>query len=341
MELGTLLYHRRTGWSVPAFPALDSERTLVLCFAGPALCRHPEPLLALIDAYPRSCVLGCSTAGELSGQVLRDDSLCAVVLRLSRGALRQIELRPRPGAAGEAGEVIGRALQGPDLRAVLLLGDGEREDSDALGQGLGAALPGVPLLGVLAADGQSDRGWVFTRGARRRTGERDGEGALPGQRGLLGAVGLYGAGLRVGLGALGPEQGLLPPEPEDGSARPPDPAALSLVGDALPEGSLTVALGCARRRARQGACAEREIEALWRARGAAPLIGCYGQAVLGGAPPAAQEGALLLLGLGEERGDGVEDDDPDEYERTRPIQLPRGAAPSLSGAAPLEKDGPC
>ena len=49
------------------FPALDSERTLVIVFAAPEFLAHPNPIRELVGAYPKSHVVGCSSAGEIFG----------------------------------------------------------------------------------------------------------------------------------------------------------------------------------------------------------------------------------------------------------------------------------
>jgi hypothetical protein len=67
---------------------LDSEQTLVLVFGAPALADRPGPLTELARAFPRSKVLGCSTAGEILGTKVLDDSMVVAVARFEATRLR-------------------------------------------------------------------------------------------------------------------------------------------------------------------------------------------------------------------------------------------------------------
>lgn len=198
MHLETFAFDARTGWSVPSLPQLDSARTLVLAFASPRLFSSPEPLAALRAAYPQSCVLGCSTAGEIAGAVLRDDSVGVAVARFEHTTLRQasafVESAENSAAAGEA---LGRRLAAPELRAVFVLSDGIRVNGTQLVAGLGRGLPpGVIVTGGLAGDGDRfQRTYVI--------GRRDGGEIEISHGGMISAVGLYGDRVRVGAGSRG------------------------------------------------------------------------------------------------------------------------------------------
>lgn len=56
MKLQTFRYDRERGWSCPSFPALDSDRTLVVVFGASEFADDPAPIQELarvsgIDAY--------------------------------------------------------------------------------------------------------------------------------------------------------------------------------------------------------------------------------------------------------------------------------------------------
>ena len=67
-------------WSARPFPALDSPRTMVLAFGAPEVFDHPEALVELAKAYPRSIVFGCSGAGEVHDTQVRDRSISVTVV---------------------------------------------------------------------------------------------------------------------------------------------------------------------------------------------------------------------------------------------------------------------
>ncbi|MBA3548551.1 MAG: hypothetical protein H0T76_18870, partial [Nannocystis sp.] len=67
---------------------LDSEQTLVLVFGAPALMDRAGLLRDLVQGFPRSKVLGCSTAGEIFGTKVLDDSIVVAVARFDATRLR-------------------------------------------------------------------------------------------------------------------------------------------------------------------------------------------------------------------------------------------------------------
>src|SRR5262249_41428421 len=78
-------------WSGP-LPPLDSPRTLVLAFGAAEVIDNPAPLADLARAYPRSVVVGCSSAGEIHGTTVRDRSVSCAVTRFSKTELKLVSL---------------------------------------------------------------------------------------------------------------------------------------------------------------------------------------------------------------------------------------------------------
>jgi hypothetical protein len=77
------------GWSSALPFELDSAQTLVLAFCAPDYYDARGPIDELLTAFPRSHVLGCSTAGEIAGAGLRDGSLSCAVMRFAETRLRR------------------------------------------------------------------------------------------------------------------------------------------------------------------------------------------------------------------------------------------------------------
>ena len=192
MELATLSFTARKGWSTSPFPALDSPRTLVVVFGAARYMDDPAALRELRAAYPRAHWIGCSTSGEIHGTVLSDDSLTVAVARfdVSDLASRSVSIE---GAAQsfQAGRELGEALARPDLRALFVLSDGLNVNGSELVRGLNSAVAeSVVVTGGLAGDGERfQRTWVLDS-----TGPKDHE---------VSAVGLYGERIRVGHGSKG------------------------------------------------------------------------------------------------------------------------------------------
>jgi hypothetical protein len=132
VHVHTLRFVDGRGWMEPPPLDLDSPQTLVLAFAAPRFIDEPEPLRQLRAWFPRSQLLGCSTAGEIMGDRVGDDSIVVAVARFERTGLRSVvtsvdgtsDPLARARESFSAGESVARALAGPDLRAVFVLSDG-------------------------------------------------------------------------------------------------------------------------------------------------------------------------------------------------------------------------
>ena len=120
MELARRTFHASRGWHSPLPVALDGPQTLVLAFGASAL--PPAVLAELAAAFPQSALLGCSTAGEIHGAEIFDDSLSVAVARFEHTHLRQAKADVGEASdSREAGRQLAAALAAPDLRAVLVM----------------------------------------------------------------------------------------------------------------------------------------------------------------------------------------------------------------------------
>lgn len=192
MQLATFSFATGQGWSLGQFPALDSEQTLVMVFAAPEFIDDDAPIAQLAAAYPRSKLIGCSTAGEILGPSVNDRSLSVAVLRFehSRVAIASREIRQASDSA-QAGNALAAELNSEGLRSIFVLSDGLHINGSELVKGFGSALPPqVIVTGGLAGDGDRfQRTWVI----------RDGKPAGS----AITAIGLYGDRLRVTHGSRG------------------------------------------------------------------------------------------------------------------------------------------
>jgi hypothetical protein len=192
LEIKTFIHRKRKGWSIPQFPDLDSDRTLVTVFGGSDCLDHPERLSELIAAYPLAHVIGCSTSGEIFDTSIDDDSLSVAVCRF-QGTILRAASAPVSGAGDShrAGTQIGERLIGPGLRAILVVSDGINVNGSELLRGLNEVVPeSVIVTGGLAGDGDRfKRTWVVH--------DRQASG------GFVSAVAFYGDRIRIGHGSKG------------------------------------------------------------------------------------------------------------------------------------------
>ncbi|MEO7398997.1 MAG: FIST N-terminal domain-containing protein, partial [Ilumatobacteraceae bacterium] len=189
MDIQTIRWHVGRGWSAP-LPELDGRETLVLVFADPTLTNHPDrPLQDALAHFAGACVLGCSTAGQLDGDSVSDDSVVVTVTRFetTRLSLASVDIAAA-GGPRRCGRQIANALRDPQLRGVLMLSDGLGINASALAAGIADELPGIEISGGLAGDGErfADT-WVLVRGEPRP--------------GWVTAVGIAGADVEMHFGA--------------------------------------------------------------------------------------------------------------------------------------------
>lgn len=194
MRTTTLSWTAPTGW-IPPLDAcgLGDDVDLILCFGSTALMEAPDgPAADLRRRFGHAVVAGCSTAGEIFGPFVRDDSLAVLAVRFQSARVRaEVIDVPTPSESYAAAAQLGRRLAAPDLRHVLVFSDGLGVNGTALTHGFRETLPpGVTLTGGLAGDGDRFRRTIVALGA------------TVGPRRVV-ALGLYGNSLRVSHGSAG------------------------------------------------------------------------------------------------------------------------------------------
>lgn len=171
---------------------MGGEAQLVLAFGGPEPLRNGAWMAAAKNAYPNAHIIGCSTAGEILGTHVSDDSLVTTAIHFDRATIRtrEIDIEDCKNSY-DAGEQLARGLDVRGLRHVIVVSDGQKVNGSDLARGLQENLPkGVSVTGGLAGDGDRfAHTFVFA----------DHEP----EEGRVVALGLYGADLRVGYGSLG------------------------------------------------------------------------------------------------------------------------------------------
>src|SRR4029077_12689969 len=110
---------------------------------------------ALRTMYPDAHLLGCTTAGEICGTTVSDDSVVATAIRFDHTTIRAA-YRPLIDASNSkaVGEQLARDLTGAGLVHVFVLAEGLKVNGSELVKGLRQGLPsGVAVTGGLAGDG--------------------------------------------------------------------------------------------------------------------------------------------------------------------------------------------
>jgi hypothetical protein len=178
---------------LPETPAVLGESAqLVLVFGAPPVLKEQGLLKQIGSTYPNAHVFGCSTAGEICGTQVSDESLVSTAvsfdhtrLKVGRISLGHVE------NSFHAGESLSQFLDPEELVHVFVLSDGLVVNGSDLVRGLTKHLPShVTVTGGLAGDGDRfQETLVFCDSSP----EKDG----------IAVLGLYGRRLKVGCGSLG------------------------------------------------------------------------------------------------------------------------------------------
>jgi hypothetical protein len=164
----------------------------VLLFGSTSLLKKPCVFETIREAYPRANLFGCSTAGEIYGSQVSDDSLVVTAVRFEHTQLKSARISVGDVENSfQAGMRLAQALDQPGLVHVLVLSDGLKVNGSDLVKGLTDHLPtGVTVTGGLSGDGERFHETLVLC-----------DSAPEGD--TIAALGLYGERLRVGYGSLG------------------------------------------------------------------------------------------------------------------------------------------
>ena len=164
---------------------------LVLLFGSTATLRRPEILQSVARDYPESLVMGCSSAGEICGIRVFDDSLVLTAIEFETSRIEGARRPIHAESSREVGVRLVESLETAGLVHVFVLSEGIDVNGSELVEGLTSRLPeGVTVTGGLSGDLSDTRETLV---------HWNGDSAPR----TAAVLGLYGDRLRVGYGSLG------------------------------------------------------------------------------------------------------------------------------------------
>lgn len=178
--------------SMDGLNQIDFEPQLILIFGGKTLLQQSDWVQEIRRKFPQAIMAGCSTAGEISGTTVSDESLSLNFLAFERSEVHYQEYDIQDSSLSyEAGKTLAQGFEGENLKHLFVLSDGLNVNGSQLVDGLREGTPeNVSITGGLAGDGP-----LF-----EQTLLIDNEGHLKDQ--LLIALGFYGD-LEVNYGSMG------------------------------------------------------------------------------------------------------------------------------------------
>lgn len=150
MQIGQMIWSEKSGWG--QIPEFSSAADLVMVFADNAYFQTDACYAELRTLFPRAHIVGCSSAGSVSGVEIYDENIVATVVRLERSRIRLAVADMNPDESVEQlGARLMDELAAQDLRHAFILSDGLHVNGSELAHGLNLA--GIPVTGGLAGDG--------------------------------------------------------------------------------------------------------------------------------------------------------------------------------------------
>lgn len=193
MNIERCVWHEDGGWQEPIDPLADRRSAnLVLVFAAPALLKEPSHLREIQMRFPKATVCGCSTAGEIAGTRVLDDSFTAAALAFDSSSVVTVEEAIASSSESFAvGRRLAEKLSKEGLVHTLVLSDGLKVNGAQLAAGIAGGLPrGVAVTGGLSGDGDRFKETLVVNNGVARSGH-------------VVLIGFYGANLRIGFGSMG------------------------------------------------------------------------------------------------------------------------------------------
>ena len=192
MKTAQKKWTEEAGWTYVSKNGIEDKAQLVFLFGDSGLLKDGRYFEQVKGFYPSAHIVGCSTAGEIIGTQVFDNSLAATAvffedtkLQFAKATLYKME------DSFQAGEQLAETLGKEGLVHVFVLSDGLNVNGSDLTRGLMSRLPDdVAVTGGLAGDQDRFKDtYVFSDSA-------------PG-RDMVAAIGFYGSSVKISYGSKG------------------------------------------------------------------------------------------------------------------------------------------
>ncbi len=190
MKVEQSIWSAEGQWTTDA-PSLSSAQ-LVFIFIGIDLKNQDQLLADLKEKYPTGNLIFCSTAGEIAGDKILDESAVCTAIHFEKTEIKiHRQIINDTNESISCGQNIAQSLDHDDLKSVFILSEGTLTNGDFLIQGVNEHLTKrVLITGGLAGD------------AGRFTQTFVGLNEIP-QPGVIVAVGFYGNNIEISHGSQG------------------------------------------------------------------------------------------------------------------------------------------
>jgi hypothetical protein len=181
-----------SGWDKEPSGQICESANLVLVFGGTNIFRNPGLVSEIKCCYLNAQIIGCSTAGEIFGTKVLDDSIVLTAIVFESTHIHAYSKNIKEfGDSFSAGKSLAQSLQKNGLKSVFVLSDGLNINGSELVKGLRSTLSeDIIITGGLAADGDRFKKTFVLHNEKVESG-------------LITVIGFYGESIKIGCGSLG------------------------------------------------------------------------------------------------------------------------------------------
>lgn len=193
MKISQLLFTKGAWSTRQQTDGFDPAKAqLVLAFGSCAQMHLPETTTFLKEKFPNSELVWASTAGEILGEEIFDESIAVTVIQFDKTRIKCsiIDIHEQPDSES-VGVQLMHDLSAESLKAIFVLSDGTFLNGSELVAGINKSNPtNIPITGGLAGDGA------------RFTHTYIGLNDVPMEAKLV-AIGFYGDSFSIGHASMG------------------------------------------------------------------------------------------------------------------------------------------
>lgn len=186
------VYTSTGGWISNSNNNLGPIAQLVFLFGERDLLKEQAHFATIRKLYPAAEIVGCSTAGEICGEELKNGSSVLTAVYFEKSSVKVVsEHIQSMDESFRLGQRLIDKLEKDNLVHILILSDGLNVNGSELTKGMNTRLVNkVSITGGLAGDQVYFKETVIVHNQ-------------PGRKDLILAIGFYGKSLTVGYGSMG------------------------------------------------------------------------------------------------------------------------------------------
>lgn len=192
MQIAQKKWTKETGWTALTPNNIKNQAQLVFLFGDSSLIKQPKYFEEVKNFYPQAQIVSGSTAGEIIGTEVLDNSMVTTAVFFEKTAIQCVEAKIDNMANSLIiGKQLAQSLNKDKLVHVLVISDGLNINGSKLVEGLNSELPSnVAVTGGLTGD--QDRFAETVVGLNK-----------PAEKNTVAAVGFYGDAIKIGYGSMG------------------------------------------------------------------------------------------------------------------------------------------